>query len=59
MLVNITKSIDPSDQGKMFEWLFEEFGSPTEQRWRLVNLSSIKFKDMEDGVYFKLVWNHI
>ena len=59
MLVNITKSMDPGVQGKMFDWLFTEFGGPSHGRWRLVNLSAIKFKDMEDGVYFKLVWNHI
>jgi len=59
MLVNITKTMGTPEQGKMFEWLFDEFGSPTLGRWRLVNLASIEFNNMEDGVYFKLVWNHI
>lgn len=59
LIVRLNKTMSPDDQGKLFEWLFEEFGSPGVGRWRLVSLSAIKFKDPDDGVYFKLVWNHL
>lgn len=57
MIVTLTKDLDAYKQGELFEWLFNNLGSPP-CRWSLQSLNTIKFENFDDGVFFKLVWGN-